>query len=287
LKNIYKNLTFQVLLAIITGIIVGHFTPDFAQNLKPVGDTFINLIKLVIAPIIFLTIVIGIANMGNLKKVGRVGGKAILYFEIVTTLALIIGLIVANVIRPGDGINFKIQASSEIAKYQTQANEMHWVDFFLHIIPSNIFDAFAKGDILQILFFSVLFGVGLSKLGTPGQPIIHFFEKLSSIFFNILSIIMKLAPLGAFGGMAFTIGKYGLQTLLPLSILMLSVYTTMFLFIFVVLNLIARYYKFSLWRFLVFIKEEILIVLGTSSSESVLPRMMVKLEKFGCSKTID
>jgi aerobic C4-dicarboxylate transport protein len=286
LKRIYKNLTFQVLLAIITGIVVGYFAPAVAQNLKPVGDTFINLIRLVIAPIIFLTIVIGIANMGNLKKVGRVGGKALLYFEIVTTLALAIGLIVANVIRPGDGVDFKPSGSSDIAQYQVQAKEMNWVDFFLHIIPSNIFDAFAKGDILQILFFSVLFGIGLSKLGSLGHSIILFFEKLSTIFFNILSLIMKLAPLGAFGGMAFTIGKYGLQTLLPLSILMLSVYTTMFLFIFVVLNLIARYYKFSLWKFLVFIKEELLIVFGTSSSESVLPRMMVKLEKFGCSKSI-
>jgi aerobic C4-dicarboxylate transport protein len=286
LKSVYKNLTFQVLLAIITGILVGYFAPGFAQNLKPVGDTFINLIRLVIAPIIFLTIVIGIANMGNLKKVGRVGGKALLYFEIVTTLALIIGLIVANVIRPGDGVNFTISGTSDISGYQAQAKEVNWVDFFLHIIPSNIFEAFAKGDILQILFFSVLFGIGLSRLGPSGQSIISFFEKLSLIFFNILSIIMKLAPVGAFGGMAFTIGKYGLQTLLPLSILMLSVYTTMFLFIFVVLNLIARYYKFSLWKFLVFIKEELLIVFGTSSSESVLPRMMVKLERFGCSKSI-
>jgi aerobic C4-dicarboxylate transport protein len=286
LKKIYSNLTFQVLIAIISGILVGYFAPNFAQELKPVGDTFINLIKLVIAPIIFLTIVLGIANMGNLKKVGRVGGKALLYFEIVTTLALVIGLVVANIIRPGDGVSTSNIVGTDVTQYQSQGKEMKWLDFFLHIIPSNIFDAFAKGDILQILFFSVLFGVGLSKIGSSGQSIINFFEKLSNIFFNILSIIMKLAPLGAFGGMAFTIGKYGLETLVPLSILMLSVYTTMFLFIFVVLNLIARYYKFSLWRFLVYIKDELLIVLGTSSSESVLPRMMYKLEKLGCSKSI-
>jgi aerobic C4-dicarboxylate transport protein len=286
LKKIYSNLTFQVLIAIISGILVGYFAPNFAQELKPVGDTFINLIKLVIAPIIFLTIVLGIANMGNLKKVGRVGGKALLYFEIVTTLALVIGLVVANIIRPGDGVSTSNIVWRDVTQYQSQGKEMKWLDFFLHIIPSNIFDAFAKGDILQILFFSVLFGVGLSKIGSSGQSIINFFEKLSNIFFNILSIIMKLAPLGAFGGMAFTIGKYGLETLVPLSILMLSVYTTMFLFIFVVLNLIARYYKFSLWRFLVYIKDELLIVLGTSSSESVLPRMMYKLEKLGCSKSI-
>ncbi|BAU27182.1 Na+/H+-dicarboxylate symporter [Aneurinibacillus soli] len=284
--RITKNLTFQVLVAIVLGVIVGQVWPKFGQDMKVVGETFINLIKMVIAPIIFLTIVIGISSMGDMKKVGRVGGKALLYFEVVTTFALFIGIIVANLVKPGAGLDPEKLKKGDIAKYVDSAKDMDWVQFFTHIVPSNVFEAFAKGDILQILFFSVLFGLGLTMLGDTGKPVISFFDKLSKIFFNILGMVMKLAPIGAFGGMAYTIGKFGIATLKPLSMLMVSVYGTMFLFVFVVLNIIAKLYGFSLWKYLSFIKEELLLVLGTSSSESALPGMMNKMERFGCSKPV-
>ena len=286
MRKLSRNLTFQVLVAILLGILTGIFFPDTAAKLRPISEVFINMIKMVIAPIIFLTIVLGIGNMGNLKKVGRVGGKALLYFEIVTTFALIIGVVAANALKPGSGINMAALAKGDISTYTQQAAEINWVNYFTHIVPSSVIDAFAKGDILQVLFFSVLFGVAVTKVGETGKAIIHFFEKLASIFFSILAMIMKLAPLGAFGGMAFTIGKYGLDTLIPLGKLMLTVYLTMFLFIFVVLNLILAYYKVSLWKYLKHIKEELLIVLGTSSSESALPQIMAKLERMGCSKSV-
>ncbi|MDB5263681.1 MAG: dctA [Adhaeribacter sp.] len=286
MKRLSKNLTFQVLIAISLGILVGAFFPEIGAKLKPIGDVFINLIKMVIAPVIFLTIVLGISSMGNLKKVGRVGGKALLYFEVVTTFALVIGLVIANVTKPGAGLEVNDLAQGDISAYQKGAQEINWVEFITHIVPANVVDAFAKGDILQVLLFSVLFGVGLTKMGVAGHSVIQTFEKLSKIFFNILGVVMKLAPIGAFGGMAYSIGKFGLATLIPLGKLMLCVYATMFLFIFVVLNLIARLYGFSLWRYLKFIKEEILIVLGTSSSESVLPMIMRKLERYGCSKSV-
>ncbi len=286
MMRIFKNLTFQVVIAIILGITVGTLWPSVGQQMKPVGDTFINMIKMVIAPIIFLTIVLGIGNMGSMRKVGRVGGKAILYFEIVTTFALIIGIIIANVAKPGAGIDPATLSKGDVSSFVQTGKSMNWVDFFLHIVPSNMFDAFAKGDILQILFFSIFFGAGLTMLGKTGNSIIEFFDKLSKVFFNILSMIMRLAPLGAFGGMAYTIGKFGVNTLIPLGKLMLCVYTTMFLFVFVVLMLVSKIYKFSLLKYLSYIKEEILIVLGTSSSESVLPRMMAKMEKFGASKSV-
>lgn len=245
------------------------------------------MITMLIAPIIFLTIVLGIAGMRDMKKVGRVGGKALLYFEVVTTFALIIGITVANIIKPGEGVVAHNAADvAKLAVYQKAAAEMHWGDFIAHIVPGNVFDAFAKGDILQILFFAVLFGFGLSRMGETGQPLIIFFEKLSKVFFNIMHIIMKVAPIGAFGGMAYTIGTYGLSTLKPLAMLMGSVYLTTLFFIFVVLNLICYLYKFSLWQYLKFIRQEILIVFGTSSSESVLPSMMEKMEKFGCSRSV-
>jgi len=285
-KRIHHNLTFQVLVAIVLGILVGSFFPQTGAQLKPIGDVFISMIKMVIAPIIFLTIVLGISSMGNLKKVGRVGGKALLYFEVVTSFALILGLLVANLVKPGVGLPVNNLDIGDIAAYQQGAAEMNWLDFFTHIVPSNAVEAFAKGDILQVLFFSVLFGIGLTKMEGAGYSLIATFEKLSKVFFNILAVVMKLAPLGAFGGMAYSIGKFGLATLIPLGKLMLSVYITMFLFIFVVLNLICRLYHFSLWRYLKFIKEEILIVLGTSSSESVLPQVMRKLERYGCAKSV-
>lgn len=286
IMKIISNLTFQVLIAIILGVLVGVFFPAFAPSAKVISTTFVSLIQMLIAPIIFLTIVLGIASMGDIKKVGRVGGKALLYFEIVTTFALVIGVVVADLLKPGEGFIHKTLDVSKIADYQKQAAEMNWVDFFAHIIPKNIFEAFAKGDILQILFFAVLFGYGLTHMGKAGESLIATFDKLSKVFFNIMKVVMKLAPIGAFGGMAFTVGTFGIKTLKPLGALMGSVYLTMFLFIFVVLNIICWLYKFSLWQYLKFIREEILVVLGTSSSESVLPRMMEKMEQFGCSKSV-
>ncbi|GAB2569754.1 dicarboxylate/amino acid:cation symporter [Spirosoma areae] len=285
--KLLNNLTVRVLIAITLGILTGYFFPETAARLKPLGDLFINLIKMVIAPIIFLTIVLGISNMGDLKKVGRVGGKALLYFEIVTTGALAIGLVLANLIRPGEGVQAAaVSGKGDISKYTEQGAGMDWGEFFMHIVPSNAIKAFADGDILQVLVFSILFGVGLARMGDTGKPLIQTFERLSRVFFNILNVVMVLAPLGAFGGMAFTIGKYGLSTLLPLAKLMGTVYASMFLFVFVVLNLILRYYKISLWAVLKFIKEELLIVLGTSSSESALPQIMDKLETMGCSRSV-
>jgi len=286
MKKLLSNLTFQVLVAIVLGIIVGLYFKQFGPTAQLISKMFISMVTMLIGPIIFLTIVLGIAGMSDMKKVGRVGGKALLYFELVTSFALIIGIVVANVIRPGDGVVAHGADAAKLATYQKAAADMHWVDFFTHIIPANAFDAFAKGDILQILFFAVLFGFGLSRLGEAGHQVISLFDKLSKVFFNIMAIIMKVAPIGAFGGMAYTISTYGIATLKPLASLMASVYITSFLFIFVVLNFICYLYKFSIWKYLKFIKEEILIVWGTSSSESALPGMMQKLEKFGCSKSV-
>jgi aerobic C4-dicarboxylate transport protein len=288
MKRLISNLTFQVIIAIILGVVVGLYFKGFAPTAQMISKIFISLITMLIAPIIFFTIVLGIAGMSDMKKVGRVGGKALLYFELVTTLALIIGVAVANIIKPGANfINNHVKVdTAKFATYEKAASEMKWGDFIAHIVPTNAFDAFAKGDILQILFFAILFGFGLSRMGEAGQSVITLFDKLSKVFFNIMKIVMKVAPIGAFGGMAYTISTYGLATLKPLAMLMGSVYLTMFLFIFVVLNIICYLFKFSLWQYLKHIKEEILIVLGTSSSESALPGMMEKLEKFGCSKSV-
>lgn len=293
MKKAFSNLTVQVLIAISLGVLVGALFPAFGAALKPVADTFISLVKMLITPIIFLTVVLGIAGMGSLNKVGRVGGKALLYFEIVTTLALGIGVVVANLTQPGAGVQATAAAvlrdskkAEEAAKFTTQATEMNWVEFFTHIVPDNVVAAFAKGDILQVLLFSILFGLALNRLGEPAQPLVKTFDRLSHAMFGVLSLVMKLAPIGAFGGMAFTIGKYGLASLLPLGKLMLVVYATMFLFIFGVLNLILRAYKLRLGPYLRFIREEILLVLGTSSSESALPRMIDKLERYGCSRSV-
>ena len=287
-KRIFSNLTFQVIIAIILGVAVGLNFKGFAPTAQMISQIFIKLITLLIPFIIFFTIVLGIANMSDIKKVGRVGGKALLYFELVTTLALIIGIAVANIIKPGANfINNHVKVDAgKLAGYEKAASEMKWGDFITHIVPGNVFKAFTDGDILQILFFAILFGFGLSRMGEAGQSIITTFDKLSKVFFNIMKIVMKVAPIGAFGGMAYTISTYGVATLKPLALLMGSVYLTMFLFIFVVLNIICYLYKFSLWQYLKHIKEEILIVLGTSSSESALPGMMEKLEKFGCSKSV-
>jgi aerobic C4-dicarboxylate transport protein len=289
MKYLSRNLTFQVLTAIALGILVGALFPTVGAALKPIGDVFISLIKMLIAPIIFLTVVLGIGSIGNLKKVGRVGGKALLYFELITTLALVIGVVAANLVQPGAGIDTSQVAAkaAETQQYSEKATQMDWVAFFTHIIPENLVGAFTGGDVLQVLLVAVLFGFALSRVSyTVSGPLMATFERLSHVLFGMLAMIMKLAPLGAFGGMAYTIGKYGLHTLLPLAKLMGAVYLTMALFIFGVLGTVARYYKFSLWRLLGFIKEELLIVLGTSSSESALPRLIDKLEAYGCSRSV-
>jgi aerobic C4-dicarboxylate transport protein len=260
--------------------------PSFAPIAKLISETFINMIRMVIAPVIFFTIVTGIAGAGNMKKVGRVGGKAIIYFEVVTTLALIIGLITANLIKPGAGISFSPTTNMQVAEYTNQAKSLNWGEFFSRIVPVNVVDAFAKGDILQVLFFSILFAIGLKWLGDSGHSLFDSFEKINKVLFNVLKIIMKLSPIGAFGGMAYTIGKFGFGTLAVLSKLMLSFYITSILFVAVVLNLVCRYYKFSLWKLLGYIKEEILIVLGASSSEAVLPSVMKKLTDAGCEREV-
>jgi len=289
MKRLLTNLTFQVLIAIALGIITGIIFPNFAATAHLISQKFIDMITFLIGPIIFCTIVAGIASMHDMKKVGRVGGKALLYFEVVTTFALIIGLTVANVLKPGANFaNHPVvtATSSKLADYEKAAAAMKWGDFLAHIIPNNIFSAFANGDILQILFIAVFFGYGISKMGQPGQSITNGINKIAEVLFNIMKVVMRLAPIGAFAGMAFTVGTYGISTLKPMASLLGSVYLTMFLFIFVVLNIICRIWKFSLWQYLKFIKEEILIVLGTSSSESALPSMMEKMEKFGCSKSV-
>jgi aerobic C4-dicarboxylate transport protein len=286
MKRLLNNLTFRVLVAITLGVVLGVVAPDTAKAMRPLGDTFVNLVKMVIAPIVFFTIVLGIATLGDLKRVGRVGGKALLYFEIVTTFALAIGLVVVNVVKPGAGLDVSRIAGGDISRYTTQAQQMTFVDFVTHIVPANMLEAFVRGEMLQVVFVAVLFGVALSALGEMAKPALTVFDVLSKALFKIVGIIMIVAPIGAFGAMAFTVGNFGLRTLIPLGKLMLSVYTTMFLFVFVVLNLIARVYGFSLLRFLRYIWEEILLVLGTSSSEAALPRMMDKLEKFGCAKPI-
>ncbi|MBK7476457.1 MAG: C4-dicarboxylate transporter DctA [Haliscomenobacter sp.] len=283
----FKILYVQVLLGIVLGILTGWLFPGFAGAAKLISDTFINMIRMVIAPVIFLTIVSGIAGAGNLGKVGRVGLKALIYFELVTTLALIIGLIVANTVKPGVGVSTEgFETNGQVAKYTEQASQINWGEFFSHIVPSNVVDAFAKGDILQVLFFSILFAIGLKKMGQAGSGILSAFEGLNKVLFNILHIIMKISPLGAFGGMAYTIGKFGFGSLLLLGNLMLTFYITGLLFIFVVLNLVCSFYKISLWKLLGYVKEEIFIVLGSSSSEAVLPSVMEKLTLAGCEKEV-
>ena len=281
-----KVLYVQVIIGIALGVFTGWMFPTFAPTAKLISESFINMIKMVITPVIFLTIVLGITGAGNLKKVGRVGGKGLIYFEVVTTFALILGLVVANVIKPGAGIATNHLPKENLDKYTSAAKEMNWGEFFSHIIPTNIMDSFAKGDLLQILFFGVLFSVAVSKMGTAGNKLISMFEGLNKAFFNVIHIVMKFSPIGAFGGMAYTIGKFGFASLAVLGKLLLAYYITSLLFIFVVLNLIARYYGFELWKLLVYIKEELLIVLGASSSESVLPNIMEKLEAAGCERSV-
>lgn len=281
-----KVLYVQVIIGIILGVLTGWLFPAFAPTAKLISESFINMIKMVITPVIFLTIVLGIAGAGNLKKVGRVGGKGLIYFEVVTTFALIIGLVVANMLKPGVGIATNHLPKENLDKYTSAAREMNWGEFFSHIIPTNIVDSFAKGDLLQVLFFGVLFSVAITRMGSGGAKLVSVFENLNKAFFNVIHIVMKFSPVGAFGGMAYTIGKFGFGSLVLLGNLLLSYYVTSFLFIFVVLNLIGRYYGFNVWKLLVYIKEELLIVLGASSSEAVLPNLMEKLEAAGCERSV-
>lgn len=283
-----KTLYVQVLLAILIGILLGSFYPSFAVQLKPLGDGFIKLIKMMIAPIIFCTIVTGIAGMQNTKKVGRVGLKAILYFEVVTTLALIIGLIVINVLKPGVGMNIDPATldTKSVESFITESKNQSVTDFILHIIPENIVNALSTSNILQVLFFSVLLGFALSKIGEKALPLLKGIQSLEDGLFSIIKIIMKVAPLGALGAMAFTIGKYGLGSLAQLGQLMGSFYITCILFILVILGGILKVIGFSIFRLLAYIKDELLIVLGTSSSEAALPSLINKLEKVGCSEPV-
>ena len=282
----FKILYVQVLIGIILGIIVGLLFPAFFQTGKIISDVFISLIKMVIAPIIFFTVVLGITAAGNMKKVGRVGGKGILYFEIVSTIALLIGLVVGTFIKPGKGVVLATTNKEKVAAYVDQGKEMNWVDFFTHIVPDNIIGAFAKGDIIQILFFSIFFAVGLMMIKKGNEGIINTFGVINKALFNILHIVMKLSPIGAFGGMAYTMGKFGIGSLLILGKFMLTFYITVLIFIFLILNGIMRYYGFSLIKLLKYLKEEIFIVIGASSSEAVLPSVMEKLEQAGCEKSV-
>jgi len=283
----YHTLYFRVIAGIVAGIALGSFYPSMGEMMRPLGDGFIKLIRMMIAPIIFLTVVTGIARIGDMRKLGRVGLKALLYFEVVTTVALFVGFAVVKVVQPGAGINATAATldANAVQQYATSGKQLHAVDFVLHMIPDTLVGAFANGEILQVLLIAILFGVALAAYRLR-QPVVEAADSLTHLTFEVIALIMKVAPIGAFGAMAFTIGKYGLKTLFPLGKLLLCVYLTSALFVFLVLGLIARLHGFSLWKFLKYIKEELLLVLGTSSSEVALPRMIVKLERLGCSKSV-
>ena len=287
-KPIWKSLYFQVIVAIVLGVLLGHFQPETGAAMKPLGDGFIKLIKMIIAPIIFCTIVVGIAGMEDMKKVGKTGALALLYFEILSTIALVVGLVVVNVVQPGAGMNVDPATldTKAIAQYAAPGKMQTTTEFLLAIIPNSAVDAFAKGEMLQVLFFSVLFGFALHGFGAKGRPVFDLIERLSHVLFGIVGIVMKVAPIGAFGAMAFTIGKHGLGSLAQLAKLMGSFYLTCFVFVFVVLGIVARLHRFSLWKFVRYIKEELFLVLGTSSSESALPRLMAKMENAGAEKSV-
>ena len=284
----WKNLYVQVLVAIVVGVVLGVYQPDLATDMKPLGDAFIKLVKMIIGPVIFLTVVVGIAKMGDLKQVGRIGFKALVYFEVLTTLALVIGLVVANTLKPGVGMNIDPAAidASGIEGYRQAAHEQGIVSYLLHIIPDTFVSAFVDGDLLQVLVIALLTGIALTRMGRSGHRVIDGMEDLLHVFFGVVALIMRAAPIGAFGAMAFTIGKFGIGTLAALGWLLLAVYATCALFVFVVLGLVARVSGFSLWRFLKFIRGELLLVLGTSSSESAMPRMLRRLEEAGCHRSV-
>ena len=287
-KNLYRSLYFQVLVAIGLGVLLGYFYPQVGASMKPLGDGFIKLIKMLIAPVIFCTVVLGIAGVQDMKKVGKTGGLALIYFEVMSTVSLLLGLVVVNVLHPGSGMNVDPQTldTGPLKDYTAPGKLQSATDFALNVIPTQMADAFAKGEILQILLIALLFGFALQQLGSRAAAMMSFIESLSHVIFWIVGIVMRLAPIGAFGAMAFTIGKYGFHSLVALGALMGSFYATCLLFIFGALGIVARLHGFSLLRFIKYIKDELLIVLGTSSSETVLPRMMAKLEKLGAAKPV-
>ncbi|MBB6487857.1 dicarboxylate/amino acid:cation symporter [Rhizobium lusitanum] len=284
----YRHLYVQVLTAIAAGILLGHYYPQFGASLQPLGDAFIKLVRMVIAPVIFLTVTTGIAGMSDLKKFGRVVGKSFIYFLTFSTLALIVGLIVSNVVQPGAGmhINPATLDTKAVNNYAAQAHEATVVGFLMNIIPDTIVGAFAKGDILQVLFFSVIFGIALGAAGERGRPVADFLQALTTPIFRMVALLMKFAPIGAFGAMAFTIGKYGIGTIANLAFLIGTFYATSLLFVLVVLGAVARYNGFSILALIRYIKEELLLVLGTSSSEAALPGLMNKMERAGCKRSV-
>ncbi len=289
IRNLFRSLYFQVILAIIAGVLIGHYYPSFGESLKPLGDGFIKLVKMIIAPLIFCTVVLGIAGMQDVKKVGTVGVKAILYFEVMTTIALLMGMAVVNLVQPGTGmhINPADLSDSGIKEYISKGeNQESLKDFLLHIIPENVIGALAQGDLLQVLLFAVLLGFGLSKVGTSAKPLLSVMQSFLDGLFAVIKMIMRLAPIGALGAMGFTVGRYGLASLGSLGVLMLCFYATCLLFVFLVIGAVLYFNGFNVWKVLGYIKAELLIVLGTSSSESALPGIMQKLEDIGCSKPV-
>ncbi len=287
-KPLYRHLYFQVISAIIFGILLGHFYPSLGEQMKPLGDLFIKLVKLLIAPIIFCTVVHGIAGMNDIKRVGRVGIRSLIYFEVMTTIALVIGLVGMNLMRPGAGLNVDPATlnAAALASYASQAKSLNFVDYIMHIVPNTFFGAFADGDILQTLFVALLFAFGLHALGEHGRPVVEFIERGTHVFFGMMRIVMYVSPIGAFGAMAFTIGKYGVASLVALAHLLITFYIVCAIFVFGVLGVVAHLTGFSLWKFLRYIREELLLVLGTSSSETALPRLIAKLEVLGCEESV-
>ena len=286
-KPIYRQIYFWVLVGIVLGILVGYFFPETGTALEPIGESFVNLIMMVIAPVIFCTVVAGIAGMADLKSVGRIGGKALIYFEVLTTIALILGLAVINVFRPGEGVNAEPpKLSGDAAGYVQQGEASHWYDFIFDIFPDSVVGAFADGDVLQVLFISILVAIALQLMGEAGRPITRGIEKIGQVFFQIIRIVMYAAPIGAFGAMAFVIGEYGIDTLTSLFSLIALFYATAIFFVVVILGAVAAYCGINIFKLLGYLKEELLIVLGTSSSETVLPQLIKKLEHLGCPKPV-
>ena len=285
---LYAVLYVQVITAIVIGVALGYVWPETGAAMRPLGDGFIKLVRMMIAPIIFSVVVVGIAKMGDLKAVGRIGLKALIYFEVISTLALVIGLVVVNIVKPGVGINADPATldPNAVAAYTKTAASLSTIDFLLNVIPTTVVGAFATGEILQVLLFSVMFGLALLHLGERGRPLVSLIDQFSQGLFRMIQMIMRLAPIGAFGAMAFTIGRFGIGSLLQLGQLMAGVYITCALFVFIVLGLVCRLAGFSIWKFLKYIREEIVITIGTSSSEAVLPRIMAKLEHLGCAKPV-
>ncbi len=288
--KIYQILYVQVIFAIVVGILLGHFAPDLGQKMQPLGDAFIKLVKMIIAPVIFITVSTGIGGMNNMKTVGRVTGKAMIYFLTFSTIALFVGMLIANVVQPGAGMNIDPTTLSNnadaVAGYVEKAQDSSMVAFFMNILPTTLVSPLVGGNILQVLFVAVLFGIALASIGEKGEPIVTFLNQLAEPIFKIVAMLMKFAPIGAFGAMAFTIGRYGIESISNLAMLVVTFYVTSILFVVVVLGLVARYNKFSILKLMRYIKEELLLVLGTSSSEAALPTLMQKMEKAGCDKSV-